>query len=117
MVKREAKPGSERDVQRRIITWLRKNEWLVINTSGAWRSARGMAGVSDLICIYRGVTVFLEVKGYDSLNLRPQQEKFLERITEHIDDTLYFNIVNNENFKRIQWFMEEIKNDRLIRGS
>lgn len=110
----EVKPGSERDVQRRIITWLRKREWLVINTSGAWRSARGMAGVSDLICIYRGAVVFLEVKGFDKQDLRSQQEKFLDKITPHLDTTLYFNIVNNENFKRIQWFMKEIERDRTV---
>ena len=110
----EVKPGSERDVQRRIITWLRKRGWLVINTSGAWRSARGMSGVSDLICFYHSSVVFLEVKGFDSQDLRPQQEKFLDKITPHLGSTLYFDIINNENFKMVQWMIEEIERDCLI---
>jgi Holliday junction resolvase len=111
---KEVKPGSERDVQRRIIVWLRKRGWLVINTSGSWRATRGMAGVPDLICIFKSAVVFLEVKGHDKQILRGSQEKFFDKIVEHLGETLYFNVINDEKFERIQWLFKEIENDRTV---
>lgn len=103
------KPGAEREVQREAITFLRDRGWIVINTSGAWSSARGMRGVPDLICHYDDNTVYVEVKGYDTTQLRKTQERWLERIRSCFGPHLQFKIVNNQNLKEWKKEMEALE--------
>lgn len=112
MADKEVKPGSERDVQRRAIIWLRKSGWLVINSSGSWRATRGMRGVPDLICHYKGLVVYVEAKGFTNQALRPTQQKFYSRLVPHLSETLGFSIVNDDNFERWQAHMSDLKDWR-----
>jgi len=114
MASRKAKPGSERDVQRRAIIFLRKRKWFVINTSGAWRSARGMAGVTDLICHLQGVTIYIECKGFGVENLRPAQKKFRKRITPYLGLTLIWMLVNDKNYSKFEDQIRRIENDNCF---
>jgi len=111
---KKAKPGSERDVQRRLITWLRKRGWFVINTSGSWASARGMRGVPDLICIYKGATIFVEIKGYGKDELRESQVKFFNKLGPHMGPTVDYMIVNDKWFEKALEALKEVENDRNL---
>lgn len=114
MAKREVKSGSERDVQRRVITFLRKRKWFVVNTSGAWRSAKGMAGFPDLVAHWHGTVVYLEIKGFSINALRPAQLKWKRRLSPHRTNNILFYLVNDE---RYEWFEDQIRrieNDSAI---
>lgn len=94
----KAKPEhKERYVQRQIVLWLRKLGWLVINSSGAWRSARGMTGFPDLICHFRGFTIYVECKSYGA-TLRDTQLRFLQKLRPHIGTHLEYMSVEAGQF-------------------
>lgn len=104
MASKKVKPTSERYVQRQVILYLRKFGWHVTNTSGAWRSARGMAGFPDIIAFMKGNTLLVECKSATG-RLRPAQKKFLERIEPHIDKRLSYNVVRAGEFELFIGFL------------
>ena len=111
---KEAKPGSERDVQRKVITFMRKRGWFVTNTSGAWRAARGMAGFPDLVGHWYGKTVYVECKGFNINNLRPKQKTWKQRLSKHRTNAIQYFLVNDDNY---EWFEDQIRrieNDSAI---
>ena len=98
MPKREIKPTSERYVQRQVILYLRKFGWHAINTSGAWRAARGMAGFPDIIAFKTGSTILIECKSATG-ELRPAQEKFKKRLMPCLGYYLSYYIAKAGEFE------------------
>lgn len=100
------KSTSERYVQRQIILYLRKFGWLVVNTSGAWRSARGMTGFPDIIAFGWGNTLLIECKAKDG-QLRPKQKQFLKKMDPHIGKRISYNVVRAGEFERFLGFLKD----------
>lgn len=115
MAKRVVKPTSERYVQRQVILYLRKFGWHTVNTSGAWRAARGMAGFPDVVAFKAGNTLLVECKSVTG-ELRPAQKKFHERLKPHVETSphthLAYGIVRAGEF---EGFIDRLKLWYLIK--
>jgi hypothetical protein len=80
---------SERQIQDAIKERLYLHGWEVFEISQPRRVSGGIIGVSDLIGVKHGVTIFVESKkpGED---LRPSQVRFAERLRPHLRATLSY---------------------------
>lgn len=94
---KEVKPMSERYVQRQVVLFLRRFGWFVVNTSGSWKSARGMKGFPDLIAFKQGVTLLIECKAFGA-GLRLGQEKFRKKIIHQQGGTLNYCVIHAGEF-------------------
>jgi len=95
---KEVKPTSERYVQRQVVLFLRRFGWFTVNTSGSWKSARGMSGFPDVIAFKNGVTLLIECKP-EGGELRQSQVRFRDKIIRQSHDTLVYRIVRAEEFE------------------
>lgn len=87
-IKTETPPPLERDIQRAIITYLRRRGAVVIRVnSGSIQTESGSrfngaaAGTSDLIALYQGKFIAIEVKRPGNTPTAKQQA-FLERVRQ-----------------------------------
>ena len=94
---REVSKTSERYIQRQVILFLRRFGWFVVNTSGSWKAAPGMKGFPDLVASKTGITLYIECKAKGG-ELRPTQEKFLERLSPHCGDSIFHAVAEATYF-------------------
>ena len=108
---KEVKPTSERYVQRQVVLFLRRFGWFTVNTSGSWKSARGMSGFPDVIAFKNGVTLLVECKATEA-KLRDKQQKFRSKLFDQRcnEDSLHYCTVHAGEFEPFIYFLGNIYN-------
>lgn len=69
----------ERDFQKKVIQWLRKQGCVVLKYQ---QNATTRAGVADVFFCYEGFYGFLECKNSKNASLRPGQQRFIDKIND-----------------------------------